>query len=186
MRQLRSLLYADLKRQYVLEGRPERSPNLIRFLARLLHHRFLPIVICRTARAAMLSGVPVLPQILTYANIVLFGIEIAPACDIGPGLFLPHTSGTVIGAWCLGKNVTVFQGVTLGAKEADMTFQRELRPEVGDNVVLGAGCKVLGEVKLGAGVTVGANSVVLESVDSNLVAVGIPARTFVQATKRTN
>jgi serine O-acetyltransferase len=178
MEQLRFLLYSDLQRQFVLEGRSKIVPNLPRFVARLLHHRFLPLVIFRCARAALLSRVPILPKLLTYTNLVLFGIEIAPGCDIGPGLFLPHTTGTVIGAWRIGTNVTIFQGVTLGAKGADMHFDRSLRPEIGDNVLLGAGCKILGGITLADGVTVGANSVVLKSVEANETVVGIPARTL--------
>jgi serine O-acetyltransferase len=173
---LRELLYKDLERQYALYGYPERAATIGGLLARLLHHRFLPIVICRVARSAMLLGLPVLPQLLSYMNIVLFGLEIPTRCEIGPGLFLPHTTGTVVGAWRIGRNATIFQGVTLGAKEADMDFEIALRPEVGDNVVLGAGCKVLGGISVGDYVSVGANSVVLESVPANSIAVGIPAR----------
>src|SRR4051812_3409666 len=112
---LKKLLISDLQRQYALEGGPKRQASLAGGLARLLHQRFLPIVLYRIARAARLSGVPGVPKLLTYANIVLFGLEISPRCEIGPGLFLPHTSGTVVGAWKLGSNVTIFQGVTLGA-----------------------------------------------------------------------
>ncbi len=124
----------------------------------------------------MRSGIPILPKVFTYLNIILFGLEVTPHCDIGPGLFFPHTSGTVVGASKLGRNVTIFQGVTLGAKELDMAFDSSLRPTVGDYVTLGAGCKILGGIHLGDHVTVGANSVVLDSVDSNVTVVGIPAR----------
>jgi serine O-acetyltransferase len=173
---LKQLLYRDLQRQYALEGQPEKSVTIFGLLARLLHHRFLPIVLYRTSRTAMLARIPVLPKLLTYANIVLFGLEISPRCEIGPGLFLPHTTGTVVGVWRMGENVTIFQGVTLGAKEADMKFDVALRPEVGDDVVLGAGSKILGGISIGSGVTVGANSVVLQSIAAGATAVGIPAR----------
>jgi serine O-acetyltransferase len=82
----------------------------------------------------------------------------------------------VIGAWRIGSNVTIFQGVTLGAKELDMGFDCGRRPEVGNNVVLGAGCKILGGIHIGDNVTVGANSVVVDSVEANSTVVGIPAR----------
>ena len=124
----------------------------------------------------MLHGIPLLPKLLTYLNIVLFGLDVPPRCEIGPGIFFPHPSGTVVGASRIGSNVTMFQGVTLGAKELDMEFNPKLRPEIGDNVVLGSGCKVLGGIKIGDGVTVGANSVVLESIEANTTVVGIPAR----------
>jgi serine O-acetyltransferase len=176
MSQLKALLYSDLARQYELEGKVGVRPNFVRFLARLLHFRFLPNVIFRTSRAAMLAGIPVLPKLLTYVNLVLFGLEVTPRCEIGPGIFFAHPVGCTIGAWKIGSNVTMFQGVGLGALQPDMGFARELRCEIGDNVVLGAGCKVLGPYRIGDNVTVGANSVVMQSVGANLSVLGIPAR----------
>ena len=176
MSQLKELLYSDLARQYEMEGKPGLRPNFIRFLGRLLHFRFLPNVICRASRAAMLAGVPILPKLLTYLNLVLFGLEVTPKCEIGPGIFFAHPVGCVIGAWKIGRNVTVFQGVGLGALQPDMGFHKELRCEIGNNVVLGAGCKVLGPYRVGDNVTVGLNSVVLNSVEANTTVLGIPAR----------
>jgi serine O-acetyltransferase len=173
---LRRLLYSDLARQYELEGRHDRRPNVWRFLVRLLHYRFLPIVLYRTSRSALLAGIPLLPNLMTYLNLVLFGLEITPRCEVGPGVFFAHTSGSVIGAGRIGNNVTIFGGVNLGAKELDMGFDPAVRPEIGDNVVLGTGCKVLGAVRIADNVTVGANSVVLQSVEPNTTVVGIPAR----------
>ncbi len=175
MSQLKHLLYRDLARQYELAGRPEVRPNLLRLLARLLHFRFLPNVICRTSRAAMLAGIPVLPGLLTYLNLVVFGLEVTPKCEIGPGIFFAHPVGCVIGAWRIGSNVTIFQGVTLGARRADMQFTQAMRCEIGNNVILGAGCKVLGPCYVADNVTVGANSVVLESVGPGRTVLGVPA-----------
>jgi serine O-acetyltransferase len=176
MSQLKELLYTDLARQYELEGRSDIRPNFVRFLLRLLHFRYLPNVICRTSRAAMLSGVPVLPKLLTYLNLVLFGLEVTPKCEIGPGVFFAHPVGCVIGAWRIGSNVMIFQGVGLGALHPDMGFNRELRCEIGDNVVLGAGCKVLGPYRIGNGAVVGANSVVMSAVEPRQTVFGVPAR----------
>lgn len=173
---LRELLYSDLSRQFELEGRPDTRPNAGRFLFRLLHYRFLPVVLCRASRSAMLSGIPLLPHLFTYLNLVLFGLEVTPRCEIGPGIFFAHTSGTVVGARRIGRNVTILQGVNLGAKTLDMGFNPSTRPEVGDNVVLGAGCKVLGPLLVGDGAVVGANSVVIESVEADSIVVGVPAR----------
>jgi len=173
---LKQLLYADLARQYELEGRSNIRPNFVRFLLRLLHFRYLPNVICRSSRAAMLAGVPVLPRLLTYLNVVLFGLEITPKCEIGPGVFFAHPVGCVIGAWRIGSNVTIFQEVGLGALRPDMGFSRELRCEIGDNVILGAGCKVLGPYRIGDGASIGANSVVLSSVEPQRTVFGVPAR----------
>jgi serine O-acetyltransferase len=115
-------------------------------------------------------------HLLSYLNQIIFGIEISPKCAIGPGIFFPHTSGTVIGASKIGRNVTIFQGVTLGAKEMDMGFDPALRPEIGDFVVVGAGAKILGGISLGDNVRVGANSVLLRSVPANSTVAGVPAR----------
>ncbi len=176
MFRLKKLLYSDLARQYELEGRSVVRPNFIRFLGRLLHFRFLPNVLCRTSRAALLAGIPLVPKLLTYLNLVLFGLEVTPKCEIGPGIFFAHPVGSVIGAWRIGKNVTVFQGVGLGSSVPDMEFRRELRCEIGDNVILATGCKVLGPWHIGDNVTVGANSVVIGSVAPNKTVFGIPAR----------
>jgi len=173
---LKQLLYSDLARQAELEGRAAATPSFGALLRRLLHHRFLPIVLCRMSRAARLRAIPILPELLTYLNIVLFGLEVTPRCEIGPGIFFPHPSGTVVGAWRIGCNVTILQGVTLGAKIMDLGFDAKLRPEVGDNVLLGAGAKILGGIRIGDNVTVGANSVVVDSVEGGITVVGIPAR----------
>jgi len=173
---LKSLLYADLERQLRLSGQPGAQASLPRLVRRLLHPRFLPIVLCRCSRSALLSGLPAVAHLLSYLNQVLFGIEISPRCAIGPGIFFPHTSGTVVGASKIGSNVTIFQGVTLGARQIDMTYDPALRPELGDYVTVGAGAKVLGGIALGDNVHVGANSVLLRSVPANATVVGIPAR----------
>jgi serine O-acetyltransferase len=107
---------------------------------------------------------------------VLFGLEVALRCEIGPGIFFPHPSGTVIGASSIGRNVTIFQGATLGARELDMGFDANLRPRIGDNVVIGSGAKILGGVHVGDSAVVGANAVVLETVESGATVVGIPAQ----------
>lgn len=184
--QLKQLLYSDLARQTELEGRPVARPRFLGLLRRLPHHRFLPIVLCRASRAAWLRKIPVLPELLTYLNIVLFGLEVTPRCEIGPGIFFPHPSGTVIGAWRIGRNVTILQGVTLGAKRMDLGFDSRLRPEVGDNVMLGAGSKILGGILIGDSVIVGANSVVVDSVEPDSTVVGIPARRVSKERHREN
>jgi serine O-acetyltransferase len=178
MENLKQLLYADLARQHELEGKPAAPPTFGGLVRRLLHPRFLPIVLCRLSRTARLRKIPVLPELFTYLNIVLFGLEVTPRCEIGPGIFFPHPSGTVIGAWRIGKNATILQGVTLGAQKMDLSFDFALRPEVGDNVLLGAGSKILGGLRIGDNVTVGANAVVVDSVAANSTVVGIPARSI--------
>lgn len=173
---LKQLLYSDLARQYALEGRPQKQPGAFGIASRLLHPRFLPIVLFRISRCCRKAGIPFFPYLFSYLNLVVFGMDITSNCEIGPGIFFPHTSGIVIGANCLGTNVTVYHGVTLGAKRLDMQFDPETRPTVGDNVILGSGAKILGGISIGDNAVVGANSVVLQSVRPNTTVIGIPAR----------
>src|ERR1700733_2925135 len=172
---LKELLYADLEHQLRLSGGMDKKASLLRILCRVPHPRFLPIVLCRSSRSAFLNGLPALAHLLSYLNQIIFGIEISPRCIIGPGIFFPHTSGTVIGASKIGSSVTIFQGVTLGARQIDMKYDLALRPELGDFVVVGAGAKVLGGITLGDNVRVGANSVLLRSVPADVTVVGVPA-----------
>ena len=110
------------------------------------------------------------------ANFHLFGIEISPRCTIGDGLYLPHTHGTVIGAWSIGKNAVIYQGVTIGAKNLSLEYSESVRPVLGNNVLVGAGAKVIGGIRLEDNTTVGANSVVTKDVLVGTTVVGIPAR----------
>jgi serine O-acetyltransferase len=108
-------------------------------------------------------------------NVLIFGIEVSPQVQIGGGLFLPHTVGTVIGAERIGENCTILQGVTLGTSEPDMGFTVERRPIVGANVLIGAGAKVIGRIVIGDHAKIGANAVVLRDVPAHALAVGVPA-----------
>ncbi|NLF05696.1 MAG: serine O-acetyltransferase, partial [Actinomycetales bacterium] len=104
----------------------------------------------------------------------LTGIEIHPGARIGRRLFIDHGMGVVIGeTTVIGDDVLLFHGSTLGGK----TMRKGKRhPTVGNNVVIGAGAKVLGPVWIGDGAQVGANAVVVHDVPADAVAVGIPAR----------
>ena len=102
------------------------------------------------------------------------GIEIHPGATIGRGLVIDHGSGVVIGETAeIGDNCTIYQGVTLGGTGKD-TGKRH--PTLGDNVMVGAGAKVLGPIKIGNNVRIAAGAVVLTDIPDNCTAVGIPAR----------
>ena len=102
------------------------------------------------------------------------GIEIHPGATIGKGLFIDHGMGVVIGETTeIGDNCTLYQGVTLGGTGKD-TGKRH--PTLGNNVLVGAGAKVLGPFKISDNSKIAANAVVLEEVPENSTAVGIPAR----------
>ena len=104
----------------------------------------------------------------------LTGIEIHPGATIGKGLFIDHGAGVVIGETAeIGDNCTIYQGVTLGGTGKDVGKRH---PTLGDNVMIGAGAKVLGPFKVGSNSKIAANAVVLEEIPEDSTAVGIPAR----------
>lgn len=179
------LLNADLRRQHsLLHGDHAAAPTGLRLWLGIVSPRFLPVLLCRVAHGLYRAGFGPLAKAVSLLNFFAFGIEIAVRCPIGPGLFLPHTQGTVIGAWRVGGNATIFQGVTLGAREVDFTCTERSRPTLGDGVTVGAGAKVLGGLSLGNGARIGANSVVLSSVPAGSLAVGAPARVVNGDTER--
>jgi serine O-acetyltransferase len=169
-------LRADLCRARALVHGSSSSVTALQLWLGMLSPRFVPVLLCRLAYFFYCRKLSPIAKFFSLLNFFFFGIEIAIQCRVGKGLFLPHTQGTVIGAYSIGENATIFQGVTLGARELDFSFLESTRPAVGDNVTIGSGAKVLGGVTLGCGSRIGANAVVLESIAAGMVAVGIPAR----------
>ena len=103
------------------------------------------------------------------------GIEIHPGATIGENVFIDHGMGVVIGETAIvGNNVTIFHGVTLGGIGGDKGAKRH--PTVEDNVLIGAGAKILGNITIGKGAKIGANAVVLNDIPPYYTAVGIPAK----------
>ncbi len=103
------------------------------------------------------------------------GIEIHPGAQIGSGLFIDHGMGIVIGETAvIGNNCTIYQGVTLGGTGHGKGKKRH--PTVGDNVLIGAGAKLLGPFRVGNNVMIGANAVVLSEVQDSATVVGIPGK----------
>ncbi|MFJ7796604.1 serine O-acetyltransferase [Pseudomonas sp. NPDC096950] len=178
---LRSLLRADIDRQRALFNAP-LATSKIKLILGMLSPRFAPVLLYRLSYSMNRRGFKILARFFSLLNYTVFGIEIAVICKIGPGLFFPHTQGTVIGAVSIGANAVIYQGVTLGAKDLDFTYDESRRPVVGDNVVIGAGAKVLGGLTLGDNVTVAANSVLLMSVPADVVVAGMPAKIVKQRT----
>ena len=132
------------------------------------------LVLHRFAHAIWRRGFTVLARFVSHVARFLTGIEIHPAAQLGPGLFIDHGMGVVIGETAeVGENVTLLQGVTLGGT----SLKREKRhPTLGDNVVVGAGAKIIGGFKIGDGSRIGAGSVVVREVPTNSVVVGVPGR----------
>ncbi|MBD3425738.1 MAG: serine O-acetyltransferase [Candidatus Omnitrophica bacterium] len=118
--------------------------------------------------------VPFLPRLISQMGKWFTGIEIHPGARIGKGLFIDHGMGVVIGETSvIGENVTLFQGVTLGGTGKE---KGKRHPTIGDNVVVGAGAKILGNITVGNNVLVGANAVVLRDVPHDSTVVGVPGR----------
>lgn len=110
------------------------------------------------------------------------GIEIHPGAKIGKGLFIDHGTGVVIGETTeIGENCTIYQGVTLGGTGKD---HGKRHPTLGNNVMVGAGAKVLGPFKVGDNSRIAAGAVVLSEVPENSTAVGVPARIVKMGIKR--
>ena len=132
------------------------------------------IWIHRIAHALWRGGWQLTARWVSHAGRFLTGIEIHPAAVLGSGLFIDHGMGIVIGETAeVGENVSILQGVTLGGT----SLKREKRhPTIGDNVMIGAGAKVIGGFTIGAGSRIGAGSVVVREVPENCVVVGVPGR----------
>ncbi|MDR7870422.1 MAG: serine O-acetyltransferase EpsC [Tissierellaceae bacterium] len=110
------------------------------------------------------------------------GIEIHPGAVIGDNLLIDHGMGVVIGETAeVGNNVTIFHGVTLGGLGGEKGEKRH--PTIEDDVLIGAGAKILGPITIGKGAKIGANSVVLDDVPAYATAVGAPAKIIVKSSK---
>lgn len=173
---IRVALLNDLARQFYFAGQMTRQPTLFWVFLHTFNPRFTPVVLCRLSHFLYSHRLSPLARFFSLINFVFFGIEIAMRCEIGEGLYFPHTVGTVIGAQRIGKNAVIYHNVTFGAKEIDIGYHDDQRPIVGDNVIVGSGAKVLGGITIGDNVVIGANAVVVESVPSNVVVGGIPAK----------
>ena len=152
----------------------ERDPAVkSRAEAALLYSGFHAILAYRVAHKLYEKEHYTPARFVSQSARFLTGIEIHPGAQIGKGLFIDHGSGVVIGeTTIIGDNCTLYQGVTLGGTGKD-TGKRH--PTLGDNVMVGAGAKVLGNFTVGSGSKIAAGAVVLGPVPENSTAVGIPA-----------
>lgn len=115
-----------------------------------------------------------LPRLISQISRFFTGIEIHPGAKIGQGLFIDHGMGVVIGETAeVGDNVTIYQGVTLGGTGKE---KGKRHPTIGNNVFIGSGAKILGSIRVGDNVKIGAGSVVNKPVPSNTTVVGVPGK----------
>ena len=124
------------------------------------------------------KGLRFLPRLISAIAQFLTTVDIHPAAKLGKGVFIDHATGVVIGETAIvGDNVLIYQQVTLGGVSLS---SGKRHPTVEDNVIIGAGAKVLGNITIGRDAKIGANSVVIKDVPPGCTAVGVPAK----ATKR--
>jgi serine O-acetyltransferase len=128
----------------------------------------------RVAHTLFKWHIPFLPRFISHISRFLTGIEIHPGATIGEGFFIDHGMGVVIGeTTVIGDNVTLYQGVTLGGTSH---LRAKRHPTLGDNVVVGVGAQLIGDITIGENTKVGAGSVVVSSVPANATVVGVPGR----------
>lgn len=165
--------FHDIKRD--LHAVFERDPaarNIFEVI--LTYPGFHAIFIHRISHTLWKFKIPVIPRLLSHIARFLTGVEIHPAAKIGAGFFIDHGMGVVIGETTeIGEDCLLYQGVTLGGTGKE---KGKRHPTLGNHVVVGTGAKVLGPIKIGNGVKIGANSVVLKSVPDHSVVVGVPGK----------
>ena len=159
---------AAIARDPALKSKP------LGFLEVVLYASFWALALYRLAHFLSALGLPFFPRLLSQTARFLTGIEIHPGATIGPGLFIDHGMGTVIGETAVvGSGVLLYHGVTLGGVDGRSGRRH---PLLGDRVVVGAGAKVLGALVIGDEARIGAQAVVLADVGAGATAVGVPAR----------
>ena len=132
------------------------------------------ILLYRIAHFFWKIDMPFVPRYISDIARNLTGIEIHPGAEIGREIFIDHGAGVVVGETAkIGNNVTLYAGVVFGGVSLE---QKKRHPTVGDNVVIGTGAKLLGPIKIGDNVRIGANSVVVNDIPSNSVVVGVPGK----------
>ncbi|MBF2018567.1 MAG: serine O-acetyltransferase [Hydrococcus sp. C42_A2020_068] len=153
----------------------ERDPAARNWLEVLLCYPGLhALALHRFAHWLYRQSVPFLPRFLSHVGRFLTGIEIHPGATIGEGVFIDHGMGVVIGETAIiGDYCLIYQNATLGGTGKE---SGKRHPTLGNNVVVGTGAKVLGNINIGDRVRIGAGSIVLQNVPSDCTVVGVPGR----------
>lgn len=166
-----------------VEATKEKDPAATGYLQIILLYSGLhALILHRIAHFLWTHQLKVLARGVSFISRFLTGIEIHPGAQIGHGFFIDHGMGVVIGeTTVIGNDVTLFQGVTLGGTGKE-TGKRH--PTIKDNVVIGAGAKVLGNITIESNSYIGANAVVLHDMPENSTIVGVPGRVTKQDGKK--
>lgn len=160
-----------------------KDPAAVSYLEVLMLYPGLhSVVMHKFTHLLYLLRIPFLPRFLSEMMRFFTGIEIHPGARIGRGLFIDHGNGVIIGETAIiGDNVLLYQGVTLGGTGKE---KGKRHPTIGNNVVIGAGAKVLGNITAGDNSYIGANAVVVKNVPPNSTIVGVPGRIAQQDGKK--
>lgn len=162
-------LYLDAKN---ISDKDPASRNILYVI--LLYPGFHALLFYRIAHFFSNLKLKFIARLISQLARFLTGIEIHPGAKIGKRLFIDHGMGIVIGeTTSIGDNCTIYHGVTLGGTGKER-YKRH--PDLGNNVIVGCGAKVLGPIKIGNNVKIGANSVVLKEVPNNSTIVGVPGK----------
>lgn len=177
IRELLSLIKSDidLKKHWFLK----KDTWLIRNVRVFLEPGTIAVIVYRFGHWAHQVKIPVLKQLLLliygvawFFVVICFGIYINVHMKAGRGFAIHNFSGIFLPPTTVGDNFIVFQNVTVG----HLRGQAGKPPKIGNNVFLGAGAKVMGDIKIGDNVVVGANSLVINDVPDNCTVIGVPAR----------
>ncbi|WP_196000044.1 serine O-acetyltransferase EpsC [Clostridium sp. 1001271B_151109_B4] len=171
------ILFKNLKYDLnkVMENDPAARSKIEVFL---LYPTIHALIAYRIAHYFYTKKLFFLARFISQISRFFTGIEIHPGAQIGRGLVIDHGMGVVIGETAeIGDDVLLYHGVTLGGTGKD---KGKRHPTLGNNVVIGAGAKVLGPIYIGSNSKIGANSVVLKDVPEGATAVGIPAKNIIK------
>ncbi len=171
------LFYILMKMFFIdeIKAAMERDPAASNYAEVIFTYSGLhALVFYKIAHKLKEMAIPLVPRIVSQMGRAFTGIEIHPGATIGKGLFIDHGMGVIIGETAVvGDNVTLFQGVTLGGTGKE---KGKRHPTLKNNVVVGAGAKILGNITVGDNVLVGANAVVIRDVPDDSTVVGVPGR----------
>ena len=172
-------LYDDAKNIYIKDPAAKNIWYVI-----LLYQGFHVLIFYRIGHFLYRHKLYFIARLISQLGRFITGIEIHPGAKIGRRLFIDHGMGVVIGETAsIGNDCTIYHGVTLGGTGKDK-FKRH--PDLGNRVMVGCGAKILGPIKIGNNVKIGANSVVTKQIPNNVTVVGIPGKIVEKPVEKIN
>jgi serine O-acetyltransferase len=166
-------LFLQDARRWIVQGQINTTAQLSFRTLIILLYRHMPLRAMawfRFGAWCKRKRIPFFPSFVQHQIYARYGLEIVVGADIGGGLYIAHPIGTVIAVERMGANCSVIAAVTIGMRN-EWAF-----PDIGDNVFIGAGARVLGRIKVGDHAVIGANAVVISDIPAGATAVGIPAK----------